>query len=95
MAAIKGLVIGMGVLLFAGFVVIVVTLVNRAGGGGETAAPGTASVELAAGERLVSASAGDRHLLLRIATAAGERLEVRNVTDGALISTVVVTGGVE
>ncbi len=61
MRALKVLVVGMGVLIVAGTVTLVVLLVQRAGGGrgGEVAA--RASLDLPAGTQIVSvAGAGER-----------------------------------
>lgn len=85
MAWIKASVIGMGVLLVAGFVVVAVTLLQRMSGA-DGAAPGVAAIELAAGETLVHADLDGGRLLLRIETAAGQRLEVRDAASGALKS---------
>lgn len=90
MAGVKALVIGMGMLLLAGFVVIVVTLVNRVSPGGEAAA--SAELRLAAGERLTEASIDGDRILLRIETTGGVRLEVRNLADGALVGQLNVAG---
>lgn len=84
MAGIKALVIGMGVLLLAGFVVIVVTLINRVGSPAD-AEPFLAKVALAPGESLADASLDGARVLLRIETAAGARVEVRDLADGELI----------
>jgi len=84
MAGVKALVIGMGVLLLAGFVVIAVTLINRMSGGGGDA-PTAATLELRPGERLVDAELDGGRVLFRIETADGARVEVRNLADGALV----------
>lgn len=90
MAGIKALVIGMGVLILAGFVVVVVTLINRASPGAD-GAPMTAEARLQPGEKLVRASLDGSRVLLHIETATGgARLEVRNLGDGALLGTVDV-----
>lgn len=84
MAGVKALVIGMGVLLLAGFVVIVVTLINRMSGD-RVDAPAEATLELRPGERLVDAELDGGRVLFRIETADGARVEVRNLADGAVI----------
>lgn len=91
MAGIKALVIGMGVLLLAGFVVIVVTLINRVGSSAD-AEPFSAKVVLAPGERLADASLDGARVLLRIETATGARVEVRDLADGGLIGRFEVGG---
>ena len=83
MAGVKALVIGMGVLLIAGFVVVAVTLVNRVSSPERTEAA-LAEVSLAAGETLESVSLQDGQALFHIRTGDGARIEVRDVTTGAL-----------
>lgn len=91
MALVKALVIGMGALIAAGFVVLVVTLVQRSGG--PSGPPVMTTAELAAGEQLVDASLSGSRVLLRIALPnGGARLEIRDMKDGALIGTVQVKG---
>jgi hypothetical protein len=91
MALVKALVIGMGVLIAAGFVVIVVTLVQRSGAPAGPPVTDTATLQL--GERLESASIDGSRVLLHIVTAdGGARLEVRDLKEGALIGTVIVEG---
>lgn len=84
MAGIKALVIGMGLLLVAGFVVVAVTLVGRVGSAGSEEAF-SAQVTLRAGERLVDASLDGGRALLRFETTDGGRVEVRRLADGGLI----------
>lgn len=91
MALVKALVIGMGLLIAAGLVVIVVTLVQRSGS--PSGPPVMSTAELAAGERLVETSLDGSRVLLRIDLPnGGSRLEVRDMKDGALIGTVQVKG---
>jgi len=85
MAGIKALVIGMGVLLLAGFVIVAVTLVNRVSSSGE-AAPAQVAFRLGAGERLVGSDLDGGRIALRIETPTGARVEVRNLSDGALVA---------
>lgn len=85
MAGIKALVIGMGVLLLAGFVVVAVTLFNRATEE-RTAAPANGVIDLAAGERVIASDVSDRRIVFRIATPTGERVEVRDIESGGLVA---------
>lgn len=85
MVGIKALVIGMGLLLVAGFVVIAVTLVGRVGSAEDDAAPFLAKVALAPGERLVDAEIDGKRVLFRIDGASGARVEVRDLARGELL----------
>lgn len=84
MVGIKALVIGMGVLLLAGFVVIAVTLIGRTQSKG-AAEPYVMGLEVAPGERLAEANFDGSRAMLRFETPTGGRVEVRDLGDGALI----------
>ncbi len=91
MALVKALVIGMGVLIVAGLVVIVVTLVQRTGS--PSGPPVTDTAALKAGERLESATLDGSRVLLHIVTPnGGARLEVWDLKKGQLVGTVLVEG---
>ena len=93
MAWIKGLVFGMGALLLAGFVVIVVTLVNRAGVSGDDAKKAAETdIRLETGERLMSSTFDGQYVLFHIEGISKSRIEVRKISDGTLISQFNVSG---
>jgi hypothetical protein len=86
MAWIKALVVGMGVLLAAGLIIIVVTLVTRTSTKDTgTVASAPSQAELGPGERLVTSSLDGTKMLYHIETPSGSRVEVRRLKDGALI----------
>jgi len=78
MRGLKALVIGMGVLIAAGLVVVVVTLANRAGQLGETverAGFGTVGLGLPTGSEIVAiAPAGDRLAIHARVPGEGDRI---------------------
>lgn len=89
MALVKALVIGMGMLIAAGFVVIVVTLVQRTGSPSGPPVKDTATLE--AGERLERATLHGSRVLLHIVTAdGGARLEIRDIKQGQLVGEILV-----
>ena len=64
MAWIKGLVIGMGLLLLAGFAVIVVTLINRIGSSDrQVDTANQAEITMKVGERLIQTSLDGANIL--------------------------------
>ena len=83
MAGVKALVIGMGVLLIAGFVVVAVTLVNRASSS-KSAETARADVALQPGETLADVTLSDGQALFHIQTRTGARIEVRDIRTGDL-----------
>ena len=85
MVGIKALLIGMGVLLAAGFVILVVTLLGRMSSADDDG-PAQAAVRLGAGERLSAARLDGGRVLFQIETPDGARVEVRNLADGGLIA---------
>jgi hypothetical protein len=83
MKAVKGLVIGMGVLILVGFVVVAVTLVMRAQGGREAKAPFQNMVRLPAGGQIIETRLSDDRILLRVRNADGaEALIVLDADNG-------------
>jgi len=91
MVLVKAVVIGMGVLIAAGFIVIVVTLVQRSGSPSGPPAMDTATLKT--GERLESAALDGSRVLLHIVTPdGGARLEVRDLKKSHLVGTVLVEG---
>ena len=72
MRALKVLVVGMGVLIVAGTVTLVVLLVQRAGGGraGEVAA--RASLDLPPGTQIVSVAGAGERFAVHVRGPAGE-----------------------
>jgi hypothetical protein len=90
MGALKALVIGMGVLLVTGVVVIVVTLINRAGDGARRSPYATA---VAVGSGVLDMTAAEGRIVLRTRQAAGERLVVIDAGSGRLIGTVDLNAG--
>ena len=82
MRGLKALVIGMGVLIVIGFVVIVVTLVNRSGlESGEagraaskapvSSAPYQTEIEIPAGARITGTAAGNGRLIIHLTLRGG------------------------
>ena len=72
MSLIKGVVIGMGVLIVAGFVVIAVTLVMRTQGSGKASSVYRTNVSLPPGTSIVQTEIANGQVLLRLAGAGGE-----------------------
>ena len=66
MQILKALVIVMGVLIFAGFGVVVITIANRMSRGSESAGFGNASLALPAGCAIADARANGDRLILRV-----------------------------
>jgi hypothetical protein len=76
MRGLKALVIIMGVLIVAGFAVIVVTLINRSVGGNgatvkSTGAPYKAEFPIPAGATIVETDADDGRLIIRLKLPGG------------------------
>jgi hypothetical protein len=83
MRAIKGLVIGMGVLILAGFVVVAVTLAVRTKGNDPNGAPFQNVVQLPAGGKIVETTFGDDKIILRIRMQnGGDALVLIDARDG-------------
>jgi hypothetical protein len=81
-AALKGLVIGMGVLIVAGTVTLAVLLVQRLGG--ETSAVGPYSVSLgpAEGARIAGIAASERAIAVWVNGPEGERVMLFDPVSG-------------
>ncbi len=82
MRAIKGIVIGMGVLILAGFIVIAVTLVMRTQGISELKQAYRTSVGIPHGTQIVESETDGDRILLRLAAPDGSSwlmvLDARN-----------------
>jgi hypothetical protein len=87
MQALKFLVVGMGVLIFAGLIVVVVTIVSR--GGIERPGFGTARVALPPGNAVVeTAVSGDRIVLRLRGADGGQRLLLIDAATGKAQGTI-------
>jgi hypothetical protein len=71
MGAIKGVVIGLGLLILAGFVVVAVTLVTRMQGLDEERPPFSSSISVPQGAQIAETVPSDRTLVLRLALPDG------------------------
>lgn len=71
MGFVKAIVIGMGVLIFAGFTVVAVTLFMRMQKADEPAEPYRAAVSLPKGAAVAGAAIGDGEVLLRVQEPGG------------------------
>ena len=91
MAALKVLVVVMGVLIVVGTLALVVAVVERGGHrppAVAAATPGDIRVDLPAGARIVSTElAGDR-ILLRLALPKGEELMLFDARTGARVASI-------
>lgn len=74
MAALKALVIGMGVLIVAGTVTLVVLLVQRAGGGGAASGSFSVSLNEPEGTRIAGIASAERGLALWVTRPDGDRV---------------------
>lgn len=95
MRALKALVIGMGVLIVAGVVVIVVTMVNRAGQLGSPSSDsfGEASLDLPAGTEIVSIEGtGGRLAVHARIPGQGDRIIIVDPSSGAVLGVVSARG---
>lgn len=72
MSLIKAVVIGMGILIVAGFIVIAVTLVMRTQGAGGSSPAYRTTVSLPTGTSIVQTEIANGQVLLRLAGAGGE-----------------------
>ena len=71
MGFVKAIVIGMGVLIVAGFIVVAVTLVMRMQGAVKQEGAYSTSVSLPKGAAVVSSQASDGEIVLRLEAAGG------------------------
>lgn len=100
MRALKFLIAGLSVLIIAGFAVIVVTLVNRAGTAPEEGPPDVQgpfappAITVPAGSTLHELTVGDGRLVARLSLpGGGDRLLFIGMADGALIGWVDLLPG--
>ena len=71
MGFVKAIVIGMGVLIVAGFIVVAVTLVMRMQGVSEKSGAFNTTVSLPAGAEIAGTSVGDGEIVLRLTEPGG------------------------
>ncbi len=98
MAMLKGLVVGLGVLIVIALGIIAVTVTNRMSGGGKpasttgtapSAALGTVRVALPAGARVLETHVEDGRLVLRLARPDGrEEVRLYELTTGRAAGTI-------
>ncbi|MGB1546972.1 MAG: DUF6476 family protein [Alphaproteobacteria bacterium] len=95
MRGLKFLVIFLGVILLGGFVVLGVTIANRAGGQmGATKPFETARVALPEGAEIVETKTEGERLVLRLRLEDGEeRILILSLKNGRLLGTIVLEGG--
>lgn len=86
----KGLVVGMGVLIVIGLAVIVVTIANRMAASSPARGErgGAISLEVPAGSTVVETVADGDRLVLRLDTPDGPRIVVLDLRDGAVEATI-------
>jgi len=91
MRAIKAVVIGMGLLILAGFVIVGVTLVMRMQEVGTPEGAFQSLATLPAGARIVETQITDERIVLRLETAAGgQSLLILNAKDGREIGRIAL-----
>ena len=90
MGALKGLVIGMGVLIVAGTVALAVLLVQRLGGPARGDAAGSLSLTQPEGAHITGIAANDRALAIWVARPAGERVILLDPTGARRIGEIRV-----
>ena len=88
MRALKFLVVGMGVLIVAGTVTLVVLLVQRAGGGREAASLPAVSLNLPAGSRILGIAGAGDHLAVHVQRPDGERILLLEPRTGRVLGEV-------
>jgi hypothetical protein len=86
--ALKGLVIGMGVLIVAGTVALAVLLVQRLGGPAAGSAPTSLSLAQPEGARIAGIAASDKAISVWVARPDGERVIVLDPTGARRIGEV-------
>lgn len=90
----KAVVIGLAVLIAVGLAVVVITIVNRLGGGGSRGARdlGTITHAIPAGAEVAGMTADDGRLYLRLRLADGTtRIDVLDAATGRRIGVIAVT----
>jgi len=94
MKALKALVIGMGVLIFAGLVVVVVTIANRSGSPKPpTAEPkgGSGTLEIPAGATVLESDLDSARVALRLRLSDGTMvLSIHDLATGKHLSTLPI-----
>lgn len=89
MKALKGLVIGMGVLIVVALVVVIWTIANRMSGSGDATGPANLAVPLPQGAQVLESNADGNRLYLRLRTPdGGEQIRVIDTRDGQVITTI-------
>lgn len=86
MAALKAAVVIMGIMIVAGFAVLVGTLVTRMGGHGGPAAPVAATLDEPAGTRIAGVSASAEHLAVSLQGAGPDRVVVLDLRNGRVVA---------
>jgi hypothetical protein len=89
MRALKFLVVGMGVLIVAGTVTLVVLLVQRAGGGRGAASLPAMSLDLPAGSRILGIAGAGDHLAVHVQRPDGERILLLDPRTGRVLGEVI------
>lgn len=85
MWALKGLVIGMGVLIFAGLIVVVVTIANRASddGPGKTPIAAESTLKIPPGAQVLETTLDGSRVALRLRLRdGGTAIHIFNLADG-------------
>ena len=90
MGALKGLVIGMGVLIVAGTVALAVLLVQRLGGPAGGGAAASLSLAQPEGAHITGIAANDRALAIWVARPAGDRVILLDPTGARRIGEIRV-----
>jgi hypothetical protein len=85
MAALKAAVVIMGIMIVAGFAVLVGVLVTRVGGGG-AAAPVAATLDEPAGTRIASISASAERLAVSLQGGGPDRVVVMDLRNGHVVA---------
>jgi hypothetical protein len=88
MAALKAAVVVMGVLIVAGFALLVGVLVSRVGGGSSSgrAVPVAATLDEPAGTRIASVAASAERLVVSLQGGGPDRVVVLDLRDGRVLA---------
>jgi hypothetical protein len=89
MAALKAAVVVMGVLIVAGFALLVGVLVSRMGGG--PAVPVAAMLDEPAGTRITSVAASAERLAVSLQGGGPDRVVVLDLRDGRVLARATLT----